>query len=521
VAPDIPNTPPRVREATARQRHKFLLLSHDLRSALADILGGVVLIERAELGVKSRQHLDRVEAAAGALGRLLDKTLADDMAPCDQAVGPPSDVDLGEFLQELRKRWVARAGEKGVAFHVEMSPGLPMAVSVDRVTLERILSNLIGNAIKFTDVGDVTLTVACNLEKSLFFRVVDSGSGLSPMALQRLFEYEGRPADAAKPGSGLGLYIAKELSVAVGAQLKISNLPDGGAEAVLALPHAEWAGENIGDTDSKSCASSGSGAIDLSGLRILLAEDNKTNQLVATQMLRTMGAQYEVASDGVEALDILAHETFNLALLDIEMPRMSGLELMKSIRGAKNQPFSDMPLIALTAYVMREHRDRIFAAGADGIIAKPVMNIRTLGKDILGILDRMPKTGPNGGQQLSEVSGVVDQKIFNALIKTIGPESRLELLSKLHSDTEVVTAGMMRGHDSLDLAEIRAQTHVLISVAGAIGATNLLRIAQNLNAAANREAVAEIGSLCQACLAGLSELQAFILDEQAKEMPRP
>lgn len=262
-----------------------------------------------------------------------------------------------------------------------------------------------------------------------------------------------------------------------------------------------------------------SGVVDLSNLRILLAEDNKTNQLVATQMLGAMGASFKVASDGLEALEMLEAEPFDLALLDIEMPRMSGLELIKTMR-SKPSPMGDMPLVALTAYVMREHRERIYGAGADGIIAKPLMSIEELGQSILDYNNgkRSWTENPPAKVQISKVaeSEVVDRDIFDNLVETIGPDSTAELLAKLQADTDTVAEGLVRGQKHLDLSEIRSQTHILISVAGAIGAGSVQMAAQRLNTSANRQDSTEIESLCEECLSGLAELQGFILDEQAK-----
>ncbi|MFT6696069.1 MAG: two-component system aerobic respiration control sensor histidine kinase ArcB, partial [Paracoccaceae bacterium] len=347
--------------------------------------------------------------------------------------------------------------------------------------------------------------------------------GFSPEALERLFEYQGRPDRADKPGSGLGLYIAKELSGVLGAELAISNRAVGGAEAQLTIPHSTWFDRAL-RREGKSHQLVQNKQVDLSGLRILLAEDNKTNQLVATQMLRSMGAEFAVASDGIEAFEMLGRERFDLALLDIEMPRMTGLELIKAVRSMP-APVCNMPLVALTAYVMREHRERIYGAGADGIIAKPVMSITELGLAILGYMNgtksrmRMEPTNSTDAAQATDM--IVDQDVFATLVETIGQDSLSELLGKLLADTDSVAEGIGLGRKSLDLAEIRSQTHILVSVAGAIGAQPLQHVAQRLNTAANRQDAAEVDDLCGECLSGLKALQGFILAQQDKAAPPP
>ena len=516
-----PDDPARAEPGGGVRRDQFFLLSHDLRSALSDVLGGVRLINKDRLDQETREHFDRIAAAGEALVRLLNKTQSDDPDPTLGMVTQPSNLNLGTLLADTRRRWTDRAHEKNISFSVDAATSLPAIITVDRVALERVIANLIGNAIKFTDRGHVVLRVHCDDAQALCFEVSDDGPGLSSGSVARLFQYQGRPADTGKPGTGLGLYIAKELTDLLGGALTVANNTDKGARATLLLPHSAWFDRSLRKS-GKPVSRENMKAVDLSGLTILLAEDNKTNQLVATQMLGAMGARYMVASDGLEALDLIENHRFDLALLDIEMPRMSGLELIKAVRSMP-APVSSMPLVALTAYVMREHRERIYGAGADGIIAKPLMSIEELGHAVLDHFNgtkmrKAPEPDADSGD-IPTNSDAVDRKIFDNLVETIGAESTAELLSKLQADTDTVAEGLVRGRQSLDLAEIRSQTHILISVAGAIGATRLQHIAQRLNAAANRYEAKEVDSLCKTCLSGLAELQGFILLEQAKALP--
>lgn len=517
MTPDKPEDPIGRKTGNGREHDRFSLVSHDLRAALSDILGGIRLIPSDRLDDDIRAHFERIAASGETLARLLDKTLTDEALANGSPVSQASNVTLSDFLADQRRRWGGRANAEGIAFVLDTPAALPAIVTLDRIALERVLSNLIGNAVKFTDNGTVTLSVYCDAERALCFQVSDTGPGLSRASLGQLFQYAGRPNDAGKPGSGLGLFIAKELSDLLGADLSVGNRENGGAEAVLKLPHDTWFNRSL-RRDAPRDRSGEDGPVDLSGLRILLAEDNKTNQLVATQMLTAMGATYRVASDGLEALDLLEAETFDLALLDIEMPRMSGLELIKAVRKMAG-PKRDMPLIALTAYVMREHRERILGAGADGIIAKPLTSIEELGRAVLAYHKgaTMPEAVGDETTVLFDMPGeTVDRRVFDTLIDTIGPESTTELLGKLLADTDSVAEGIGRGRRNLDLAEIRSQTHILISVAGAIGAQPLQHIAQRLNGAANRRDAETVDELCGECLAGLKALQGFILAEQGK-----
>ncbi len=514
-----PDDPIRDESQTQLPRDRFSLLSHDLRSALSDIVGGLSLIDASRLDPETCASIDRVSAAGRLLARLLDETLNEKEIAAQDGVTRAVNVNLAEFLEDIRKRWFARAAAENIRFGIDCSGSLPAIATIDRISLERVLANLIGNAIKFSEQGAVDLAVFCDEENALCFCIRDEGPGISADAISRLYEYGGRPARTEKPGSGLGLYIAKELSDLLGGSLEITNRTDkNGVLAVFCLPHEAWFDRTLRRAGKSDANKTPEDPVDLTGLRILLAEDNKTNQLVATQMLGAMGAEYCVASDGLEALEILKSESFDLALLDIEMPRMSGLELIKAVR-AMPPPLSKMPLVALTAYVMREHRERIHAAGADGIIAKPLMSLGELGVAVQEYYQASKKSVSADKPETcaeKENDTVIDRAVFDVLVSTIGAASTSELLEKLMADTDTVAEGLGRGRRNLDLAEIRSQTHILVSVAGAIGARRLQGLAQQLNAAANREEAAPvIDDLCRKCLSGLAELQGFILERQS------
>ncbi len=233
----------------------------------------------------------------------------------------------------------------------------------------------------------------------------------------------------------------------------------------------------------------------LSGLRILLAEDNPTNQLVAAQMLESLGASVILAEDGAEALEIVAREPFDVMLVDIEMPRVNGIEVIRTVRGSSG-PIAEVPMIALTAYVMREHRAAIDAAGADGVIAKPILSIEQFGADIRRFMRRRSDAaGAEDGRAGSATGGappVIDRNIHDTLAEAIGPAAMTELLGKVNSDIRAARARLVQALDPVDLGEIRSVTHILISVAGAVGALPVQEGARRMNAAGHRDDAAEV-----------------------------
>ena len=356
---------------------RMTLLGHDLRAAVSDIIGGLRLIGQEGLDEPTRLQLERVRASGELLARLLEQGLAQMLGEDDFAATHPANVQMPRFLYDIEMRWSGRASEKGLGFVMTLADDVPPVLTLDRIALERILSNLLSNAIKYTDRGTVTVDVSMGASGALRFSVTDEGPGFSAEALCRLFERHGRPDGARKPGDGLGMHITRDMAGQLDGIISVENLPGGGgARVTLDVPPESWtiaAPEKVAELP------------DLSRTKVLVAEDNATNQTIISHMLARMGAQFEIAADGVEALQWLERETFDLALIDIEMPRMNGIEVIRTLR-ANRHLHSTMPVIAITAYVLRANRDAIYAAGADAILAKPLAGLDTFGLAIASAL---------------------------------------------------------------------------------------------------------------------------------------
>ncbi|MFN6977715.1 MAG: response regulator, partial [Gemmobacter sp.] len=332
----------------------------------------------------------------------------------------------------------------------------------------------------------------------------DDGPGFSPAAMAQLFQFAGRPAGTVKPGQGLGLHIAKELATRAGGSLTAENRPEGGATLTLTLP--------------PECCRAAPG-IDMAGVeaplpnlsrhRVLIAEDSPTNQLVLRRMLETLGAEVTVAADGLEAVQALDRETFDLALIDIEMPRLSGIDVIRALR-TMGGPQARIPVLAVTAYVLRANREAIYAAGADAILAKPVGGIEAFGASLARVLAR---SGP--GAEAPEAEAGVEAPVmamaqFERLMEVAGAEAAPELLRRLFEDLRHVERQMHVALGDPDWPELRAQTHVLIALAGAVGALRLQHMAEALNIVAHQRDAAALPDLAPGLLTLLDDLIHFV-----------
>lgn len=480
------------------------LYTHDVRSALFGLMGSLELIKEDSVSPKVFSQISRAHASGDLLRDLLDLAFGD-----KQTAENTTLLVLKTELESVVKRWLDQADQKGLKLTVDKPEVLPDLATTNRIGFQRVFNNIVGNAVKFSDQGEVRIIVRQQDTDTVEIIVTDNGLGFSEASLGMLFKFRGRPEDSPKEGSGLGLYISKKLVEEMGGSIAATNRPEGGAQIVVNLPMSPSLTPEVSRDVNKPDA-----LPDLSHLNILLAEDNITNQLVVTQMLESMGANYKVASDGVEAIEMFEKETFDVVLLDIEMPRKSGLEVLREIRG-RGDDKSRIPLVALTAYVLQEHRTRIESAGADGIIAKPISGIAQLGIMINQYVSGVKKVEPAAAYEIksspnNQDAGYVNIETFEVLANTIGLDSLGNFLDKVILDFESISSNLANAESGDDTEVMRSSSHILISVAGAIGAENLQHIAEGLNAAARSGNRSDRQALNLQCNKGISDVIAFL-----------
>ena len=480
----------------------FALLAHDVRSSMFGLLGSLELIDDEGLSVETRDRLKRARTSGALLNDLLQLVFG-----AGEVQKPSITLNVSEEIALLVQRWYDQAESAGTHIDVNISPSVETLDVIDRTGFHRIFNNLIGNSIKFSQGGNISIN-ATSRGTNVVISVTDIGPGFSESALAMLFQFRGRPEDSSKEGSGLGLYISEMLVTEVGGKISVKNNEGGGASVMVTFPSASAA--------IKPSSPHIEALPDLSHLNILLAEDNVTNQLVVTQMLKSMGAKFQVASDGVETITMFEQEDFDVVLLDIEMPRKSGLEVLREIRARKDAK-SGVPMIALTAYVMQDHREKINAAGADGLIAKPISGIAPLGHQILdyvhGASGRPSEEGTRMDPSADDL-GYVDRAIYDVIAKTIGPEFLEEFLEKVVTDFETIKKGLVMAEAEENHTDWRSHSHILISVAGAIGATKLQYLAQDLNRAVNAADTQTAQPLNLQCVKGISKVEVFLNNEK-------
>jgi signal transduction histidine kinase/NO-binding membrane sensor protein with MHYT domain/ActR/RegA family two-component response regulator len=356
-------------EQVSRSKSEFLAnTSHEIRTPLNALLGMVQVMERNDLDAAQRRRLQIVAESGRSLLAVLNSVL--DLAKIEAGKFELDEqaFDLVRTVQQAVSGFEPLAAQKELRLSVEVEPGAAGVWRGDRDRLRQVLSNLVSNAIKFTPQGHVSVRAAC-ADEGLRFVVEDSGVGVAPEKHALIFAaFEQADASTTRQfgGTGLGLAICSELVRAMGGRLTVRSELNAGAEFAFVLPL-----QRLEDADAPAPASSDLD-VDLP-LRILVAEDNPTNQLVLSALLEPFGVVLTLADDGAAAVAAFAAGGFDAVLMDVQMPRMNGIQAAAEIRRIeREQGLGRAPIIALTANVMNHQVQEYLAAGMDGFVAKPI-----------------------------------------------------------------------------------------------------------------------------------------------------
>ena len=503
-------------EIAARAKSDFLAaMSHEIRTPLGIIVGlGNVLRQRiAEPALKRR--VDQLCGAADHLSALVSDIL--DMSKIDAGhlELDAGDFRLGAVLDQVQRLVADAAAEKGLALVVDAAPELhDMALRGDSLRLTQVLINLLGNAVKFTEAGSVTLSVAVldNMprELRLRFAVSDTGVGIAAADAERVFRAFEQAATNAphQGGTGLGLAISQRLVTLMGGAIALESRPGAGSTFSfdLTLPR------------SRGVAAAPAEAValpDFSGARVLVADDHPVNQQILLDLLESLGCEAEIAGDGAEALACAQAAPYDVILMDVRMPGMDGLTAASAIRALPKHRWT--PIVAITASAFSEDRRRCLDAGMNGYISKP-FTLQTLVAGLgQWLQDRAPdRPAVVAESPLDAVPGLDRSCLFRqASQQQDGYVTLLRRYVGMHEhDMDVLRSHLAQG----DVEAARGVAHRLKGVSGLIGAQRVTAFAAALDGALRRGAVAaDVMDLAANCEHEFARLAAAVraLPEQA------
>ncbi|EHF99576.1 aerobic respiration control sensor protein ArcB [Escherichia coli cloneA_i1] len=462
-------------ERASRDKTTFIsTISHELRTPLNGIVGLSRILLDTELTAEQEKYLKTIHVSAVTLGNIFNDIIDMDKMERRKVQLDNQPVDFTSFLADLENLSALQAQQKGLRFNPEPTLPLPHQVITDGTRLRQILWNLISNAVKFTQQGQVTVRVRYDEGDMLHFEVEDSGIGIPQDELDKIFAmyYQVKDSHGGKPatGTGIGLAVSRRLAKNMGGDITVTSEQGKGSTFTLTI-HAPSVAEEVDDAFDED-------DMPLPALNVLLVEDIELNVIVARSVLEKLGNSVDVAMTGKAALEMFKPGEYDLVLLDIQLPDMTGLDISREL--TKRYPREDLPpLVALTANVLKDKQEYL-NAGMDDVLSKPlsVPALTAMIKKFWDTQDDEESTVTT--EENSKSEALLDIPMLEQYLELVGP--------KLITDGLAVFERMMPGYVSVLESNLTAQDkkgiveegHKIKGAAGSVGLRHLQQLGQQI-----------------------------------------
>ncbi|EER1950775.1 aerobic respiration two-component sensor histidine kinase ArcB [Escherichia coli] len=462
-------------ERASRDKTTFIsTISHELRTPLNGIVGLSRILLDTELTAEQEKYLKTIHVSAVTLGNIFNDIIDMDKMERRKVQLDNQPVDFTSFLADLENLSALQAQQKGLRFNLEPTLPLPHQVITDGTRLRQILWNLISNAVKFTQQGQVTVRVRYDEGDMLHFEVEDSGIGIPQDELDKIFAmyYQVKDSHGGKPatGTGIGLAVSRRLAKNMGGDITVTSEQGKGSTFTLTI-HAPSVAEEVDDAFDED-------DMPLPALNVLLVEDIELNVIVARSVLEKLGNSVDVAMTGKTALEMFKPGEYDLVLLDIQLPDMTGLDISREL--TKRYPREDLPpLVALTANVLKDKQEYL-NAGMDDVLSKPlsVPALTAMIKKFWDTQDDEESTVTT--EENSKSEALLDIPMLEQYLELVGP--------KLITDGLAVFERMMPGYVSVLESNLTAQDkkgiveegHKIKGAAGSVGLRHLQQLGQQI-----------------------------------------
>ncbi|EIH2193844.1 TPA: aerobic respiration two-component sensor histidine kinase ArcB [Escherichia coli] len=462
-------------ERASRDKTTFIsTISHELRTPLNGIVGLSRILLDTELTAEQEKYLKTIHVSAVTLGNIFNDIIDMDKMERRKVQLDNQPVDFTSFLADLENLSALQAQQKGLRFNLEPTLPLPHQVITDGTRLRQILWNLISNAVKFTQQGQVTVRVRYDEGDMLHFEVEDSGIGIPQDELDKIFAmyYQVKDSHGGKPatGTGIGLAVSRRLAKNMSGDITVTSEQGKGSTFTLTI-HAPSVAEEVDDAFDED-------DMPLPALNVLLVEDIELNVIVARSVLEKLGNSVDVAMTGKAALEMFKPGEYDLVLLDIQLPDMTGLDISREL--TKRYPREDLPpLVALTANVLKDKQEYL-NAGMDDVLSKPlsVPALTAMIKKFWDTQDDEESTVTT--EENSKSEALLDIPMLEQYLELVGP--------KLITDGLAVFEKMMPGYVSVLESNLTAQDkkgiveegHKIKGAAGSVGLRHLQQLGQQI-----------------------------------------
>jgi diguanylate cyclase (GGDEF)-like protein len=472
-------------------------VSHEVRTPLNGVVGMLDMLKETRLTQRQQEFVDVAWNSSRTLIALINNILDFSKMEAGKLTLEETEFSLAALLSETTELLARPAQQKGVGVSWNVAADVPERVVGDALRLRQILINLTGNAVKFTEHGEVAINVtrAAGYPLVLSFEVRDSGIGMSDEVQQRLFEAYVQPDPSTTRrygGTGLGLAICKQLVELLGGEIRVQSVLGSGTTFSFSIPCQVAVSQ-----PAPVLPAAMPRALPARQFRVLIAEDNRTNQMVAAGMLAMNGCVCEFAADGVEAVRAAQRERFDLILMDCSMPEMDGYEATAHIRLAEQALGRRTPLVAMTANTQIGDAEKCLAAGMDDYLAKPITLVELRHKLEKWLPHATPVPTPVPGAA-SHADGMaapfepartaralslrgsgpapVDLEVFDKLREVLG-DSLPHAVTPYLEDTPICLADLAQAIRDGDMHTARIRAHALKGSSGNFGADALAQLA--------------------------------------------
>ncbi|EGQ9917826.1 TPA: TMAO reductase system sensor histidine kinase/response regulator TorS [Vibrio parahaemolyticus] len=495
-------------EQASRAKSAFLAtMSHEIRTPMNGVLGTARLLMDSGLNPIQKRYAEIINRSGKTLLAILNDVLDYSKIEAGHLEIRRLGFDLHQMVEDTFQLMNSRAQEKQLLFSYHIESDVSRYWKGDVTRISQVLNNLVGNAIKFTEDGEIDIYVSLNPEdeSQVLFEVSDTGIGISKKDQKTLFDAFTQAEGGLNQigGTGLGLAISKRIVEAMGGVLEVDSEEGEGSRFWFSIPLEESEPVEIGVVASARCKVKA---------KVLLVEDNEVNRVVAEGFLQSMGHQVVMAEDGLQAERIIDKQDFDIALVDINLPDCDGTDLIQRLkRIERNKPgdkaLSPTPMIAVSAHVFAEEVERYLAAGFDGYLPKPVEK-EALATLIQDVLDGKQLLLPQSGEclPLSETSDtsltienqveqdhqqreepemvIINPSVIQSDMKILGREKMLHIIDLFRNTSADVLGQLVESAEKNDSLAVKNLAHKLKGSAGSLGLTALMNTCQSIEIAA-------------------------------------